>query len=94
VGIHRRRRGKNCSRIAAGSTAPDLVKRHVQAEHPEPLWMAHISYLRTLQGFLYLAVVIDARTRRVVGWAKADHLRRELVIDAAGMALLQRKPAD
>ena len=91
-GIHRRRHGKKRTRIGAGSVAPDLVKRQFAAEAPDQLWVADISYLRTWEGFLYLAVVIDACTRRVVGWAMADHLRRELVLDALGMALHQRKP--
>ena len=92
-GIHRRRHGKKRSRLAAGSIAPDLVERRFTAERPDQLWVADISYLRTWEGFLYLAVVLDACTRRVVGWAMADHLRRELVLDAVGMALHQRKPA-
>ena len=92
-GIHRRRHGKKRTRLAAGAVAPDLVKRRFRAEGPDRLWVADISYLRTWQGFLYLAVVLDAATRRVVGWAMADHLRRELVLDAVGMALHQRKPA-
>jgi putative transposase len=54
---------------------------------PIRLWVADISYLRTWEGFLYLAVVIDAFRRKVVGWAVADHLRTELVLDAFGMAL-------
>jgi putative transposase len=91
-GIHRRRRGKKRSRLGAGSVAPDLVKRQFVAQAPDQLWVADISYLRSWEGFLYLAVVIDACTRRVVGWAMADHLRRELVLDALGMALQQRKP--
>jgi transposase InsO family protein len=93
-GIHRRRHGKKRSRIGAGSIAPDLVGRQFVAERPDQLWVADISYLRTWEGFLYLAVVIDACTRRVVGWAMADHLRRELVLDALGVALHQRTPAD
>jgi putative transposase len=92
-GIHRRRHGKKRSRLGAGSVAPDLVKRQFVADGPNQLWVADISYLRTWEGFLYLAVVIDACTRRVVGWAMADHLRRELVLDALGMALHRRKPA-
>ncbi len=92
-GIHRRRHGKKRRRLTAGVVAPDLLKRNFTAEHPDQLWVADISYLRTWEGFLYLAVVIDACTRRVVGWAMADHLRRELVLDALGMALHQRKPA-
>jgi transposase InsO family protein len=92
-GIHRRRHGKKRTRLGGGSVAPDLVKRQFVAESPDQLWVADISYLRTWEGFLYLAVVIDACTRRVVGWAMADHLRRELVLDALGMALQQRTPA-
>lgn len=91
-GIHRRRHGKKRSRLGAGAIAPDLVKRQFVADGPDQLWVADISYLRTWEGFLYLAVVLDACTRRVVGWAMADHLRRELVLDALGMALHQRKP--
>jgi putative transposase len=92
-GVHRRRHGKKRTRISAGSVAPDLVGRQFVADGPDQLWVADISYLRTWEGFLYLAVVIDACTRRVVGWAMADHLRRELVLDALGMAMQQRKPA-
>jgi putative transposase len=92
-GVHRRRHGKKRSRLAAGSIAPDLVKRQFTAERPDQLWVADISYLRTWEGFLYLAVLLDACTRKVVGWAMADHLRRELVLDAVGMALQQRRPA-
>jgi putative transposase len=54
-------------RLAAGAVAPDLLKRNFTAEHPDQLWAGDISYLRTWEGFLYLAVVIDACTRRVVG---------------------------
>ena len=57
-GIHRRRHGKKRSRIAAGSVAPDLVKRQFVASNPDQLWVADISYLRTWESFLYLAVVI------------------------------------
>ncbi|MEV1294922.1 DDE-type integrase/transposase/recombinase, partial [Pseudonocardia sp. NPDC049635] len=91
-GIHRRRHGKKRSRVTAGSVAPDLVKRRFHTERPDQLWVADISYLRTWEGFLYLAVVIDACTRRVVGWSMTDHLRRELVLDAVGMALPQASP--
>jgi hypothetical protein len=91
-GIHRRRHGMKRSRVGAGSVAPDLAGRKFVAEAPDQLWVADISYLRTWEGFLYLAVILDACTRRVVGWAMADHLRRELVLDALGMALHQRKP--
>ena len=54
--------------------------------------MADITYLPTWQGFLYLAVVLDVFSRRVVGWAMADHLRTELILDAVGMAIQRRRP--
>jgi transposase InsO family protein len=92
-GIHRRRRGKYGRRTASTATAADLVERNFAAAAPDQLWVADITYLRTWEGFLYLAVVVDACTRRVVGWAMADHLRTELVLDAIGMALFARKPA-
>ncbi len=91
-GNHRRRHGKKRTRLTAGSVANDLVKRRFDTDTADRLWVADISYLRTWEGFLYLAVVLDACTRRVVGWSMADHLRRELVLDALGMALQQRKP--
>jgi putative transposase len=92
-GVHRRRQGKKRTRLRTGTIAPDLVGRQFVAEAPDRLWVADISYLRTWEGFLYLAVLIDACTRRIAGWAMADHQCRELVLDAVGMALHQRKPA-
>ncbi|MGY1673858.1 IS3 family transposase, partial [Geodermatophilus sp. SYSU D00710] len=92
-GIHRRRRGKYGRRTHSTATAADLVERNFAAAAPDRLWVADITYLRSWEGFLYLAVVVDACTRRVVGWAMADHLRTELVLDAVGMALFARKPA-
>jgi len=59
-GAHRRRRGKYGKRTVSTATAPDLVERHFAAEAPERLWVADITYLRTWEGFLYLAVVVDA----------------------------------
>ena len=56
------------------------------------LWVADITYLRTWEGWLYLAAVQDAFSRRIVGWAMADHMRSELVVDALQMALARRKP--
>lgn len=92
-GIHRRRRGKYGRRTASTATADDLVERNFTAPAPDQLWVADITYLRSWEGFLYLAVVVDACSRRVVGWAMADHLRTELVLDAVGMALFTRRPA-
>jgi putative transposase len=92
-GVPRRRRGKYGRRTASTATAADLVERNFTAAAPDQLWVADITYLRTWEGFLYLAVVVDACSRRVVGWAMADHLRTELVLDAVGMGLFARKPA-
>lgn len=91
-GAHRRRRGKYGKRTASTATAPDLVERHFAAEAPDRLWVADITYLRTWEGFLYLAVVVDAFSRRIVGWAVADHLCTELILDAVGMAIQRRRP--
>ncbi len=74
--------------------APDLVERDFTAAGPNSLWVADITYVPTWTGTLYLAVVVDAWSRRVVGWAMETHLRKELVLDALGMALRQRHPAD
>ena len=72
--------------------APDLVDRNFTASGPNQLWVADITYVPTAAGFLYLAVVLDAWSRKVVGWAMANHLRAELVLDALEMAVGQRRP--
>jgi putative transposase len=74
--------------------APDLVDRKFVAHHANQLWVADITYVPTWSGFLYLAVVLDVWSRRIVGWAMANHLRSELVLDALNMAVEQRRPAD
>jgi len=70
--------------------AQDLVKRQFRPATPNALWVADITYVRTWEGWLYLAVILDAFSRRVVGWALADHLRTELAIAALKMALHTR----
>jgi len=72
--------------------APDLVDRDFTATGPDQLWVADITYIPTWGGFLFLAIVLDVWSRRVVGWAMATHMRTELVLDALDMALAQRKP--
>jgi len=72
--------------------APDLVQRDFTVDGPDRLWVADITYVPTGTGFLYLAVVLDAWSRRVVGWAMATQLRTELVLAALDMALGQRRP--
>jgi putative transposase len=68
------------------------VNRDFTATGPDQLWVADITYIKTWVGFLYLAVVLDAWSRRVVGWSMALHLRTELVLEALDMALWQRRP--
>jgi putative transposase len=95
AGCHRRRSVRTTRRDEAAAPAPDLVQRAFAADAPDRLWVADITYLPTWSGVLYLAVVLDACSRRVVGWAaaQADHPRAELVVDALEMALRHRRPA-
>lgn len=93
AGCHRRRRSRTTRRDQTAAPAPDRVHRAFAVAAPDRLWVADITYLPTWQGFLYLAVVLDACSRRVVGWAMADHLRAELVVAALEMALWNRRPA-
>jgi putative transposase len=74
--------------------APDLVDRDFTAQACNQLWVADITFVPTSSGFLYLAVVLDAWSRKIVGWAMANHLRAELVLDAMEMAVGQRRPKD
>ena len=78
-------KGDNCQ-------APDLVERNFAAEAPDLLWVADITYIPTWAGFLYLAVVLDAYSRRIVGWSMATTLAKQLVLDALNMALATRRP--
>jgi putative transposase len=75
-----------------GRQAPDLVERDFTAESPDQLWVADITYIPTWAGFLYLAVVLDACSRRIVGWSMATTLATQLVLDALNMALATRRP--
>ena len=77
-----------------GRQAPDLVERNFTAAAPDRLWVADITYVPTWTGFLYLAVVLDAFSRRIVGWSMATTLATQLVLDALNMALLTRRPGD
>ena len=92
-GASRRRRGvRTTVRDRDGRPAPDLVERQFTAEQRDRLWVADITYIPTWTGFLYLAVVLDAWSRRIVGWSMATHLRTELVVEALAMAVGQRRP--
>lgn len=91
-GVCRRRRVVTTQREIQSRTAPDLVERRFCAEGPNQLWVADITHIPTQSGFLYLAVVLDAWSRRVVGWAMEERLHAKLVIGALDMALAQRRP--
>jgi len=89
---HRRGGPVTTRRDKDARPAPDLVDRHFSAPGPDRLWVADITLVPTAAGFLYLAVVLDAWSRKVVGWAMASPLRAELVLDALEMAIGQRRP--
>ena len=91
-GVSRRKGKKTTGRGKDARPAPDLVDRDFTATGPDQLWVADITYIPTWAGFLFLAVVLDVWSRRIVGWAMATHLRTELVLEALNMALWQRRP--
>ena len=91
---HRRGGPVTTRREKEARPAPDLVDRNFTAAAPNRLWVGDITYVPTAAGFVYLAVVLDAFSRRVVGWAMANHLRTELVLDALEMAVGQRQSRD
>lgn len=95
VGVHRRRIASAAIGPAHRSmtTAPDLVRRHFRTDGPDRLWVADITELPTGAGPLYLAAILDAFSRRVVGWAVAEHMRTSLAIAALDIALATRIPA-
>ena len=80
------------TRAVDARPAPDLVRRAFTATGPNQLWVAAITYILTGRGFLYLAVVLDVWSRRIVGWAMETHLRTTLVLAALDMAVEQRQP--
>ncbi len=89
-----RRRTKGCTRRDPDAVpSDDLVNRQFNADGPDRLWVSDITEHPTREGKVYLAVVVDAWSRRVVGWSIADHLRAELVVDALDMAIWRRRPA-
>ena len=92
-GVSRRKGCRTTIRNGDTCPAPDLVERNFTATAPDQLWVADITYIPTWAGFLYLAAVLDAFSRRIVGWAMETHLRTELVLDALNMALWRRRPS-
>ena len=96
AGLHgvSRRRGFTATteRNRRERPAPDLVNRRFAAQAPDQLWVADMTYLPTWAGFVYLAMVLDAYSRKVVGWAMGEQMTAELVVSALNMALATRKP--
>jgi putative transposase len=91
-GVRPRKRFKTTIRIAGITPATDLVDRDFGPAAPNVLWVADVTYLRTGEGWLYLAAVQDAYSRAIVGWSMATHMRSTLVVDALQMALHRRRP--
>jgi putative transposase len=91
-GVSRRKPFSPTRRDETARPAPDLVDRRFEATAPDRLWVADITYIPTAAGFLYLAVVLDVWSRRVVGWATARHLRTALVLQAFELAVQRRQP--
>ena len=91
-GCRTAKRYRTTTRSEDGRPAPDLVEREFTPEGPNRLWTADITYLRTWEGTCYLAAILDAFSRKVVGWALATHLRTELVLEALEMAVRSRRP--
>ena len=92
-GVSRRgKRRRTTIADPAAAPAPDLVGRRFTAARANELWLADITYLPTREGWLFLAVVLDAYSRRIVGWSMRDDLKTDLVVDALGMAVTRRKP--
>ncbi len=91
-GVSRRRRFRTTQKDPAARPHEDLVDRNFTAPGPDRLWVSDITFVPTWAGFLFLAVVLDAWSRKIVGWAMANHLRTELVLDALDMAVYQRRP--
>jgi putative transposase len=91
-GLVARKRGRTTIRVPGVRVADDLVERDFRPAGADVLWIADVTYLRTWEGWLYLAAVQDAFSRRIVGWSMADHMRAELVVDALQMGVARRRP--
>lgn len=92
AGVRPRKRRLTTIRVPGVEPASDLVCRQFRPTEPDRLWVADITYLRTGEGWLYLAAVQDAYSRLIVGWSMATHMRSTLVVDALRMALARRRP--
>jgi putative transposase len=91
-GLVPKKRGRTTIRVPGVRVADDLVERRFRPSAPNVLWLADITYLRSWEGWLYLAAVQDAYSRAIVGWSMAEHMRTELVTDALSMAVHRRRP--
>ncbi len=91
-GCHRRKKTWTTRRNPSAAPAPDRVERDFTARAPNQLWVADITYVPTWSGFGYLATVLDVFSRRIVGWAFADHMRTGLIVEAVDMAVFTRRP--
>jgi len=89
----RRRYKATTRRNKAHTAAPNLLQQDFVAERPNQKWLADITYIATLAGWLYLAVILDLYSRRIVGWAMAERMSEALTLAALTMALRQRQPA-
>ena len=93
-GVSRRKSIRTTTPDRRVRPATDLVDRNFTADRPNQLWVGDITYVPTWAGFLYLAVVLDAFSRRIVGWAMGYDLKAQLVLDALNIAVGQRRPKD
>lgn len=94
AGVSRRKSFRTTRRDPAARPAPDLVDRKFAATGPNQLWVADMTYIPTMAGFLYLAVVLEVWSRKIVGWAMSSRLATQIVLDALAMAVEQRRPAE
>lgn len=92
-GVHRRKAPRTTRRGATKATTPDLLKRDFTADAPDRAYVADITYVPTWAGFVYLAIVLDVFTRRIVGWSMANTLHTKVVLDALEMAIANRRPS-
>jgi len=90
AGVSRRKSFRTTRRDERQRPAPDLVNRKFTANGPNQLWVADITYVPTVAGFLFLAVVLDVWSRKIVGWAMGSRLVTQLVVDAMSMAVERR----
>lgn len=94
AGISRRWRTRTTRVDRGHGAAPDLVERRFRADASDRIWVADITCVPTWTGFVYQAIVLNVFSRKVVGWAMANHLRTELVLSALNLAIRQRRPKE